>query len=138
MAPIRSLLALAALGLALLATGCSERTFMPRARELVAAAQAGEFPRAYRCTSARFRERVTPRRFQAVLERELDIRQAQVRSLRFGGQTSNRAGKAEGELQTRRGVLPITLALNRAVTDMDYLVDDIAVRGRSLFPELER
>ena len=111
---------------------------MPRARQLVAAAQAGDFGTAYRCTSTRFRERVPLTRFQAVLERDLDIRGATVRRLTFAGQTSNRAGKAEGELQTRGGVIPVTLALNRAVMDMDYLVDDIEAGGRSLFPELER
>jgi hypothetical protein len=111
---------------------------MPRARQLVAAAQAGDFGTAYRCTSAHFRERVPLSRFQAVLERELDIRGATIRRLSFAGQTSNRAGRAEGELHTRGGVIPITLALNRAVMDMDYLVDDIEARGRSIFPELQR
>lgn len=39
---------------------------------------------------------------------------------------------------SRRGAIPITLALYREVTGMDFLVADISARDRSLFSELQR
>jgi hypothetical protein len=128
--------AVAFLGLAL--SGCPERVYLPKVRELVKHANKGEFSRAYACTTEGFRDRVSLEHFKDVLTSKLDIQRAKTHKLEFRRKTSNRAGVVDGRFDTPRGVVTVSFSLTRPVSGFDYLVADIEANNRSIFVDAKR
>jgi len=93
----------------------------------------GPVRKAYACTGEEFRTKVPLERFRKTLERELDIRHAKVRKLEFGGSTSDASGTVDGELETSKGVVPVTFVIFLPLSGFNFLVVDIQVRRKSLF-----